>query len=87
MDHVKDISHVIYLHVPYETVEARLKTVPPRAIVGLGWRSLQELYDERHPLYLVHADLVVEANEDSPEHVMATIADFAGLDSDAFSEM
>jgi shikimate kinase len=86
MDYVKDISHVIYLHVPYETVETRLKSVPPRAIIGLGWKSLQELYDERHPLYLAHADLVVEADEGSPEGVMATIADFAGLDSDAFFE-
>ncbi|MDO8513946.1 MAG: shikimate kinase [bacterium] len=60
MDHTKDISTLVYLKVPFETIEARLKGASPRAIIGLGQKSLQELYDERTPLYELHADIIVD---------------------------
>ncbi|MDP3965283.1 MAG: shikimate kinase, partial [bacterium] len=57
MAHLKAISKVIYLRVPFETIEARLKGTPPRGIVGLGNKTLRELYDERTPMYESNADL------------------------------
>lgn len=81
MDHVKDISSIVYLCVPFETVEDRLRALPPRAIIGLGRKSLRELYDERHPLYMVHADVVVDVPGQSAEEIVTAIGDKLGIDS------
>src|SRR5579864_897227 len=42
IEHLRSISKVVYLKIPFETVEARLLKVPPRAIIGLGKKSLRE---------------------------------------------
>ena len=60
MDHAKDMSTIVYLKVPFETIEMRLKKKMSRGLVGLGGRTLRELYDERMPLYDLHADITID---------------------------
>ena len=83
MDHLKDISTIIYLRVPFETIELRLKDLPPRAIIGLGRKSLRELFDERHPLYITHADKTIDLSESNADHVVETILSYLGVDNAA----
>ena len=80
MKHLKDISKVIYLKVPFDMVEARLLKVPPRAIIGLGRKTLRELYDERHPLYEAAADLIVEPQSLSSDALIQTVVDYLRVD-------
>jgi shikimate kinase len=63
LKHAQDNSIMVYLKVPYETIEERLSKVPPRAIIGLDKKSLRELYDERHPRYEECADLIRESDK------------------------
>jgi len=79
LDHIKDISEIVYLRVPYEVVEARLRDVPPRAIIGLGQKSLRQLYDERSPLYAEHSDYIVDTHERSLGQVLDAIVSKLGL--------
>jgi shikimate kinase len=79
MKHLKEISKVVYLKVPYETVEGRLKDAPPRAIIGLGKKTLRELYDERHPLYEKHADSIINVSGNNSASIIREILIF--LDS------
>jgi len=81
MDHLKDISTIVYLQVPFETVEARLKNAAPRAIIGLGKKTLHELYDERHPLYKVHADHTIDTSQRSFEEVISDITRMLPIDN------
>jgi shikimate kinase len=76
MKHLQTISKIVYLKVPYKVVEGRLKGAPPRAIIGLGRKSLRELYDERHPLYEKYADFTVEAGEHQGRKTMEKIMAF-----------
>ncbi len=76
MRHLSEISRVVYIKVPFETVEARLKELPPRAIIGLGKKTLRELYDERHPLYEKYAHLTIEPSEMPSEAFVQKIVDF-----------
>lgn len=76
MRFMRGLSKVVYLKVPFDTVEARLKKVPPRAIIGLGKKTLRELYDERHPLYEKNADLVLEPLKMSIEELIGAVRDF-----------
>ena len=77
--HMTDNSTVIYLKVPFETIEERLSKVPPRAIIGLGRKSLRELYDERHPQYEDCADLTVETHGRDTDTVAQMILNFLRL--------
>lgn len=85
MKHMCDISKVIYLKVPFEMVEERLLNVPPRAIIGLGRKSLRELYDERHPLYEKNAHLTVEPAGLSSDEFVRTVMDRMGVDKNTVS--
>src|ERR1700690_2548045 len=82
MDHLKDISTVVYLKVPFRIIEERKKDAPPRAIIGLGKKTLRQLYDERHPLYESHADFVVETENLDMESILDAIVDHFGFDVD-----
>ncbi len=74
--HLKDISSIVYLRVPYETIESRLNAKPPRAIIGLGRKSLRELYEERHPLYERLADFALSTDGREEDDVIRAILDF-----------
>ena len=76
MNHLRDCSKVIYLKIPFETVETRLHDVPPRAIIGLGRKSLRELYQERHPLYEKGAHLTIDTHQRDEKGVLAAIKEF-----------
>ena len=75
MRHVREISTVVYLMAPFETIRERIERLPPRAIIGLGEKSLQELYNERHPRYQAVADFVVELGAKTDDEVLQEIAD------------
>lgn len=76
INHLRDISTVVYLKVPFDLVEARLLKVPPRAVIGLGKKTLRELYDERHPLYERHAHFTIDTQENNSDEVMRRIEEF-----------
>ncbi len=76
MRHVRDISKAIYLKVPFEIIESRKRGAAPRAVIGLGTKSLRELYDERHPLYEKSADITLEPHTLSMEELFSLVADF-----------
>ena len=75
MEHLKEISTVIYLKVPFSTLETRVANIP-RGIVGLGSKSLKELYDERTPLYEKYADFTIETEGHHTEVIVKEIIEF-----------
>ena len=78
MQHLKEISKVVYLRVPFATIDARLKGMPLRGIVGLGKKTLRELYDERTPKYESFADLTINTEGKSSEGIAREIMRFLG---------
>lgn len=59
MAHLKEIGTVVYLEVPYATIEKRLSDIKGRGVVLKKGQTLYELYMERAPLYEKYADLCV----------------------------
>ena len=76
LEHLKNISHVVYLKVPFSRIEERVNGAPPRALIGLGRKTLRELYDERSPLYEKYADHVVDVGEKDEEQTISSIMEF-----------
>ena len=59
MEHLKEIGTVVYLEVPFKTIEKRLSDIKGRGVVLKEGQTLYDLYMERTPLYEKHADLRV----------------------------
>lgn len=62
MEHLSCIGTVVYLKVPYDTLEKRLEDIKGRGVVLKQGQTLRTLYDERTPLYEKYAD--IEISED-----------------------
>ncbi|MCQ2536828.1 MAG: shikimate kinase [Lachnospiraceae bacterium] len=59
MAHLKEISTVVYLSLPYDKLKTRLGSLTKRGVVLRTGQDLRALYDERIPLYEKYADVVV----------------------------
>ena len=60
MEHLKKIGKVIYLKAEYETLNKRLSNLQGRGVVLKHGQNLQQLYDERTPLYEEYADYIID---------------------------
>lgn len=82
MKHYKEIGTIVYLHVPYTEIEARIQNARSRGVVLREGQTLRDLYDERCRLFEQYAD--VRINEDgltmgeTVEKVLAILGDFRG---------
>jgi len=73
MEHLKNISTVIYLKLSCETATKRVQNAAKRGVAMGEGQSLQDLYYERCPLYEKYADLTIDAEQALPEEVMSLI--------------
>lgn len=60
MAHLRQNGLVIYLRLPYQTIESRLGDLVERGITIQEGQTLAGLYEERCPLYEQHAHLIVD---------------------------
>lgn len=70
MEHLKEISTVVYLKLSYEEVESRLKDLKDRGVALKDGMSLRDLYEERVPLYERYADITVDESGKTPGHTV-----------------
>ena len=74
MRHLKEIGTVVYLKLSCEAIEERLGDLHARGVtIHPGW-TLQDLYNERCPLYEKWADLTVDCERLMLREVVQTIA-------------
>ncbi len=59
MEHLREIGTVVYLKVSYGIIEKRLADIRGRGVVLREGQTLQDLYEERVPLYEKYADITV----------------------------
>ncbi len=62
MQHLSSLSKIIYLSVPYEIIEDRIKNLDTRGLVKKPRQSLHDLYVERTALYEKYAEITVAAD-------------------------
>lgn len=66
MEHLRQISTVVYLRHECDTIAGRLGDLHERGVtLPEGW-TLQDLYNERGPLYEKYAHIVLDTNVDNP---------------------
>lgn len=60
MEHLKEISTIVYLKLSYQDVEKRLGNLVDRGVVLKDGMTLLDLYNERVPYYEKYADITVD---------------------------
>jgi len=70
MQYLKDIAKIIFLDVPMDEIKRRIGDISERGVVIKPGMTLDDLCEERRPLYMKYADHMLEcANKTSAELV------------------
>lgn len=73
MEHLKSIATVIFLDVSLEEIKRRIGDFSERGVVIKPGMKLGDLYDERRPLYLQHADHIIQCLEKTPDDLLQEV--------------
>ena len=63
MEHLKEIGTVVYINLPYETIEERIHNLGSRGISMAPGQTLKDVYDQRIPHYEEYADVSVDTGD------------------------
>lgn len=73
MEHLREIGVLVYIRLSLETIQNRLGNLRQRGVILKKGQSLQELYDERCPLYEKYAHLIIDGEGLGMEELMEQI--------------
>ena len=74
MEHFKEIGRIVYLKLSCETIRERLGDLSERGVTLRESQTLQDLYEERVPLYEKYADIVLDCEKKSIREIVAQLA-------------
>lgn len=75
MGHLRLSGIIVFLDADLSTLESRVADFGTRGLVKAPGQSIGELYKERRPLYLKHADVRIPCDHLSHEEVCARIVE------------
>lgn len=73
MEHLKRMGKVIYLHLEYDTMLSRISNITTRGVVLKKGKSLQDMYNERLPLYRKYYDEIIYCDNNTVEQTVEAI--------------
>ncbi|MBZ3935117.1 shikimate kinase [Methanimicrococcus blatticola] len=75
MAHLKDIGIIVFLDVTFPEIMRRIQNISTRGIALKEGQSLENLYEERRPLYEKYADITVSGDGKTIEELVTEIAE------------
>lgn len=77
MTHLKTLGKVVYLKIPFDEMCRRLGDFSHRGVIMRKGNTLEEMYQERAPLYEKYADITVDVSRaelsDSLEQICSSL--------------
>lgn len=73
MQHLKQFGPVIFLDVAMETLEQRINDMNARGIARAPQQTFADVYAERRPLYLQHANLVINCDGKNQDELVEDV--------------
>ena len=73
VSHLKTLGTFVYLEVDFGTLQSRLNDIEGRGVVLRPGQTLEQLYQERVPLYRRYADLTVREGHDGLERTVRAL--------------
>ncbi len=74
MQKLREMGTVVYLQLPYESIERRLGDLQKRGVALKDGFTLKDLYAERIPLYEKYADITVDLSGLNVENSVEKVA-------------
>ncbi len=75
MEHLREISTVVYLKLDYPKLKRRLGNLTARGVVLKNGQNLYDLYKERTPLYEKYAHVVIDETNLNVEKSIKAVMD------------
>lgn len=75
MAHLRSLGKIVFLNLSYDNMCRRISNLSTRGVVMKAGYTLQDMYDERLPLYKKWADIIIECDELSVEQTAQAIYD------------
>ena len=79
MQKLKTMGTIVYLQLPYATIEKRLGDLKKRGVALKDGFTLYDLYQERTPLYEKYADIIVSLDGKTVDESANTIKEAVKL--------
>ncbi len=73
MAHLKQMGLILYLHLDYATMMARIHNVSTRGVVLRSGNTFHDMYEERLPLYQKYADITIDCSNRTVEETVSDI--------------
>jgi shikimate kinase len=73
MQHLQIHAKIIFLDVPIGEIKRRIGDTSERGVVIQPAMSLADLSDERHPLYMKYADVVIDCSSKTQDQLLDDI--------------
>ena len=75
MSHLSSFSKIIYINTPLDEIKSRIGKGQQRGLAAPTGLSIDEIYEEREPLYKKWADITLDG-KDSVENLLSSILSF-----------
>ncbi|MCF8057355.1 MAG: shikimate kinase [Desulfocapsa sp.] len=73
LEHLQRSSVLVFLDVPLPVLKKRVGDFSSRGLVKASDQSFDQVFTERHPLYLKYADLVIDCSDLSVAEICTSI--------------
>lgn len=75
MAHFRDIGRIVYLSLPFEELKERLGDLSERGVVLKPGQDLQELLEERTPLYERYQEIEIDCSQKQIREIVEEIVE------------
>ena len=82
MEHLKKIGTIVYLKLPYEELVNRLGDLEERGVAMKKNQTLNQLMEERTPLYEEYSDVIIDCHEKQIREIVEEISQGINRDKD-----
>jgi len=73
MRHLRNCGPTVYLDVPLDELRRRIHNFDSRGIARRKNQTIEELFEERTRLYREHADITIDCDGGTPQHVVEAV--------------
>lgn len=73
MEHLKSIGHVVYIKLSCEEIIRRVNNITTRGIAMKKGKTMEDVYNERVPLYEKYADIIIDGENTTIEECVEKI--------------
>ncbi len=73
MNHLKENGKIIFLNVSLDEIKSRLDNINTRGVAAEKTQTIDDIYNQRYPLYIKYADYVLDLNNSNVEETVEKI--------------